>query len=164
MVIFYNGNIYQYALLGSFMSQELQQMLDTYFRIVRQVSRLLDFTEEDVSLREMRIIEFVSDTDEISMGDLSEQFPLPASTATRFVDKLIRRGYLQRRRSKEDRRRVFLTVSDKGFQLLKRREEVRNKFFHRMFSKLNKEEVHLLSEIFKKLIVNPDTVSSMSKK
>ncbi len=140
------------------MGQELQQMLDTYFGIVRQVSRLLDFAEEDVTLRELRVIEFVSEADEISMGDLSEQFPLPASTATRFVDKLVRRDYLERKRPRDDRRRVLLTVSNKGLQLLKRREEVRNKFFHRMFSRLTKEEIGSLSVIFQKLILDQDLV------
>ncbi|MFW9974565.1 MAG: MarR family winged helix-turn-helix transcriptional regulator [Candidatus Thorarchaeota archaeon] len=141
------------------MSQELQQMLNTYFGIVRQVSRLLDFAEEDVTLQEIRIIEFVSEAREISMGTLSEKFPLPASTATRYVDRLVRRGYLDRKRPKNDRRRVLLKISDKGFKLLARRNEVRNKFFLRMFSKLTAEEVDYLSRIFQKLIVDPNFVT-----
>ncbi|MFW9962470.1 MAG: MarR family winged helix-turn-helix transcriptional regulator [Candidatus Sifarchaeia archaeon] len=140
------------------MSQELQQMLDTYFGIVKQVSRLLDFAEKDVTLQEIRIIEFVSEAGEISMGNLSEKFPLPASTATRYVDRLVRRGYLDRKRPKNDRRRVLLKISDKGLKLLARRNEVRNKFFLRMFSKLTIEEVDYLSRIFQKLMVDPNFV------
>ena len=138
------------------MSENLQRMLDTYFRIVRQVSRILDFVEDDLTLQEIRILEFVEEFSKNTMGQLSEQFPLPASTATRFVDKLVRKDYLERERLETDRRQVMISVSQKGSQLLKKRTNRRNSFFQKMFSELTQEDIMTLSQIFRKLSVPKD--------
>ena len=138
------------------MSENLQRMLDTYFGIVRQVSRILDFVEDDLTLQEIRILEFVEEFSKNTMGQLSEQFPLPASTATRFVDKLVRKDYLERERLETDRRQVMISVSQKGSQLLKKRTNRRNSFFQKMFSELTQEDIVTLSQIFRKLSVPKD--------
>jgi len=135
------------------MGEDLQRMLNTYFGIVRQVSRILDFVEGDLTLQEIRILEFVEEFSESTMGQLSERFPLPASTATRFVDKLVRKGYLERVRLETDRRQVLIRASQKGFQLLQKRTDRRNKFFQKMFSELSQDDISALSQIFQKLSI-----------
>ncbi|MFW9956162.1 MAG: MarR family winged helix-turn-helix transcriptional regulator, partial [Candidatus Thorarchaeota archaeon] len=96
------------------MGENLQNMLNTYFGLVRQVSRILDFEEENLSLQEIRIIEYVGEVSESTMGHLCEHFPLPASTATRYVDKLVKGGYLLRERLETDRRQVQIRLSQKA--------------------------------------------------
>lgn len=136
-----------------FMSEELQQMLDTYFGIVRQVSRILDFEEQDLTLQEIRILEYVDEVNESTMGQLSNQFPISPSTTTRFVDKLVSKEYLNRDRVETDRRQVIVSVSRKGSSLLKARTDRRNRFFQAMFSDLSQEDISTLSKIFQKLKV-----------
>ena len=133
------------------MSEELQSMLDFYFEIVKQVSRVLDFKESDITTQDLRILEFVKEEQECTMSQLSKSFPLPASTATRFADHLTNNKYLNRRHSIEDRRKVLLSLSPKGEKILERRVEMRREFFHKMFRNLTAEDITTLVEIFKKM-------------
>lgn len=143
-------NLNDYCII---MGENLQNMLNTYFGIVRQVSRILDFEEESLSLQEIRIIEYVGEVSKSTMGHLCERFPLPASTATRYVDKLVKGGYLLRERLETDRRQVQIRLSQKALQLLKKRTDRRNGFFQKMFAQLTQDDIATLSRIFQKLSI-----------
>ena len=51
---------------------------------------------------------------QVSLGELSERMCLHTSTISGIVDRLEIAGYLTRQRSAEDRRVVFLGLTDKG--------------------------------------------------
>ena len=51
---------------------------------------------------------------ELTMKDLSHELNLAISTLTRIVDILVRDGLIQRRSSPSDRRKVLVTLSEKG--------------------------------------------------
>jgi DNA-binding MarR family transcriptional regulator len=51
---------------------------------------------------------------ELTMKDLSQELNLAISTLTRIVDILVRDGLIQRRSSPSDRRKVLVTLSEKG--------------------------------------------------
>ncbi len=48
---------------------------------------------------------------EIKAGDLAAELFLPQSTMTGIIDKMIRKGIVQRNRSEEDRRVVMITLN-----------------------------------------------------
>lgn len=50
----------------------------------------------------------------ITMNDLSDRMNLNSSTMTRVLDTLVRDGYIERRKSDEDRRLVLVSLSPKG--------------------------------------------------
>ncbi len=52
-----------------------------------------------------------------TMGELSNALSVPLSTATRIVDWLVTRGYVQRLPDPEDRRVVRVALTDKGQEL-----------------------------------------------
>jgi DNA-binding MarR family transcriptional regulator len=53
------------------------------------------------------------------MGELSNALSVPLSTATRIVDSLVGRGYLERFSDSEDRRIVRVRLTHKGNQVYK---------------------------------------------
>lgn len=65
-------------------------------------------------------LRFVSLTPGISMRRLSEKLYLHVSTMTGIVDRLVKRGYVRRERSKEDRRVVQLCVTTAGRRVIRR--------------------------------------------
>ncbi len=50
----------------------------------------------------------------IAMNELSERMNLNSSTMTRILDNLVRDGYIERKKSPEDRRLVLVELSEKG--------------------------------------------------
>jgi DNA-binding MarR family transcriptional regulator len=65
-------------------------------------------------------LRFVSLTPGISMRELSEKLYLHVSTMTGIVDRLVKKGYVQRERSKEDRRVVRLSITATGRRVIKK--------------------------------------------
>ena len=50
----------------------------------------------------------------VSAGDLVRQLEVSKQAASRLVDVLVLRGYLERRANVEDRRRLDITLTDRG--------------------------------------------------
>jgi DNA-binding MarR family transcriptional regulator len=60
---------------------------------------------------------FSSQSEPITMGDLSRILGVPFSTATRTVDWLVENGYVQRLANPEDRRVVLVELTETGKEL-----------------------------------------------
>lgn len=52
-------------------------------------------------------------------SDLSEIMRHPKPTITRVVDDLIEKGFLAREHDSQDRRKIFITITDSGRQFIK---------------------------------------------
>lgn len=72
------------------------------------------------------------------------------SDASRIVDKLLKKGFVQRRESKKDRRNVDLMITDKGLKLLESLDYIDDSF-HDLFKNLSKEEINQLNLLVDKL-------------
>lgn len=87
--------------------------------------RIWELLSSDVELATIRVLRAVeasaSSTGESSgpsIGDVARALSVDASTASRFVDRVVERGELDRRRSREDRRRTELSLTESGEGLL----------------------------------------------
>lgn len=68
------------------------------------------------NITEHYLIEFLGKETFASMSTLSRIFHVAPTTMTSIVDRLIQSGYLKRRRAQQDRRKVLVTLSEKGRQ------------------------------------------------
>jgi DNA-binding MarR family transcriptional regulator len=81
---------------------------------------------EDLSSSEIHLLEAAAQGGEgCTMGQLAARLSLSASSVTIAVSALERKGYLERNRSAEDRRRVIVTLTPKALEAL-----VRHRRFH----------------------------------
>jgi len=67
-----------------------------------------------LSVTEHYLIEFLGKESFASMSKLSRIFYVSPTTMTSIVDRLVQRGYIKRRRAQQDRRKVLVTLSEKG--------------------------------------------------
>lgn len=72
------------------------------------------------------------------------------SDASRIVDKLIAKGFVERRECKADRRNVDLLITQKGLDLLTSLEHVDQSFVE-LFKNLTKEDIKNLNDLLDKL-------------
>nr|WP_283163346.1 MarR family transcriptional regulator [Sporolactobacillus mangiferae] len=83
---------------------------------------------------------------------IAKKFEVSPSYATTVIDKLIRCGYVARKRSETDRRIVLLTVTSEGAALYQKLNVVRKNYLHKVFQEFDDEELAQLSELIAKLI------------
>lgn len=60
------------------------------------------------------LLNFIANHEPCTMSEITEFLGVLASTATRRVDKLVEKGLLLRQRIEEDRRTVYLRLTDLG--------------------------------------------------
>lgn len=85
----------------------LGQRILTYF-----ASRSADFT-----IKEMFLIDVLGSRKSQTMSELAQILSVPLTTMTSMVTRLVKRGYLERSRTEEDRRIVLVSLSKKGREI-----------------------------------------------
>lgn len=68
----------------------------------------------DLSTTEMHTIEVVGMYGSKTMSEIASQLDITTGTLTPMVDKLIKKNYLERKRSETDRRLVYVNLTRKG--------------------------------------------------
>ena len=79
--------------------------------------------------------------------DIVQKHFLTKSYVSKAVDKLIEKGYLERRYYKEDRRYIHLVVQEKAVPVIKLIQEKRKEMVCRLLSGVATEDMELLGKI-----------------
>ncbi len=87
----------------------------------------------------------------MTMGELSDALSVPLSTATRVVNALVERGYVQRFNDPDDRRVVRVSFTPKGKKLYKFIESRISERVRKITTYLTKEEMAILTKLLTKV-------------
>ena len=103
-----------------------------------------------IPLSQCQTLGFVAEHTNPSMQDVARYFNIRAPSATFLVDELVRGNYLKRQSNTKDRRRVELTLTDKGKKCFKAIQKEREKVLGSLFESLppkDREEMNRILEI-----------------
>ncbi len=96
--------------------QLLPVALDTYWQVRRELSD--DLRPAGLTISQyLALVHLAGARGELGMRDLARQGRYDPATATVLVDGLVRRGFVVRRRSAVDRRRVGVRLTPRGRRL-----------------------------------------------
>ncbi|EIP87576.1 transcriptional regulator, MarR family protein [Burkholderia humptydooensis MSMB43] len=87
-------------------------------------------------------------------AELAREYGIDASAITRLLDRVEKRGLLQRVRSSEDRRVVRLELTDEGRELTKRMPVIFRSVLDQVLDGLTPEEVGFLKSMLRRILVN----------
>jgi Transcriptional regulators len=92
------------------------------------------------------------------MIELAKELLVTQPAVTALIDSLEERGLVERTRSNEDRRVVFVRITEKGSQVLKEIVEKRKEFMRRMTQALSQDELAQLVNILTKLSAQAEKI------
>ncbi len=87
----------------------------------------------------------------VSVNTILEQMVQRSSNVTRIVDKLTQKGLVERVLSEEDRRKMDISITPEGAELLKKLDNKVHNFHKPMVTNLSSEESVKLKELIIKL-------------
>lgn len=94
----------------------------------------------------------ISKNGSLSLGELSKKTYLHPSTITGLIDRLEKKGYVERDRDQRDRRVVKLLLTPKGKGLVKRTPNpIQGKMIYGLRG-LNRQELNSIYDSFQKLV------------
>lgn len=108
-------------------------------------------SEFDLSMPQFNILRILRGAKkEINVNNVKERMIEKSPNTTRLMDKLVEKDLIERYRCEEDRRVVFVKISEKGLELLK---VIDVKFADSSFSPkgLSDDDANLLSDLLDKL-------------
>jgi DNA-binding MarR family transcriptional regulator len=74
-----------------------------------------------------------------AMSTFSAHSPLDRTTTTRLVDQLVRAGWVSRSKASDDRRQVYIALTDLGADITARAREIVSKFNHVLIDGIDDE-------------------------
>lgn len=85
------------------------------FMIVQ--NRFLQTSAAGLTNVELRAVSFVGDHERCIMREVSDYLMVPKNNLTAMMNKLVRKGVMKRERTEEDRRVVYVSLTEMGLEL-----------------------------------------------
>ena len=85
-----------------------------------------------------------------NLSTINERMVTKMSNTTRLVDKLILKEYVDREVCAENRRKVEITITDKGMEMLSKLDEVMEKTENELLRDFNEKELEILNQLLDK--------------
>ncbi len=99
----------------------------------------------DISMQQLRAIYLLRDEEVATVGRLAELFGVAMPAASVLADRLVRAGYVERNEDTADRRRVLLSLTRAGIQLVTDLREGSHSHLRRWMSQLSPEDLSALT-------------------
>ena len=131
----------------------LNEVLVNLFRDVMDIEQKAIITEEfqDITNNDMHIIEAIGMNEPKNMSTIAREISVTVGTLTIAMNSLVQKGYVLRERGKEDRRVVYISLTERG-----RAAYVHHARFHKAMidsisDEMTSEEMELLIKTLTKL-------------
>ena len=124
----------------------INDVLVNLFNEILKLEEEAIITDEfkDITNNDMHIIEAVGLSGENTMSVVAKKLGITAGSLTTSVNSLVNKKYVTRQRSDEDRRVVFLKLTDKGKRAYEHHREYHSQMTEAVISRLDEEEVPVL--------------------
>ena len=100
----------------------------------------------DLTMREMHAIHAISMYDHKSTSEVAKELHLPPGTLTSMADRLVRKGYVIRLRSEDDRRVIRLGLTKKGRVVYRAHEAFHNMMVKSFLKDLDATEIKTIEK------------------
>ena len=121
------------------------------FNEIWELEKEAIITEEskDITNNDMHIIEAIGLSGENTMSSVAKKLKITAGSLTTAVNALVRKAYVKRERSEEDRRVVYIALTEKGEKAFYHHEQFHRQMTNAVIEKLDDEEIDALVKMLK---------------
>lgn len=127
----------------------LVKLFNDILKIEEKSLREGDFS--DLSVTEMHIIEAIGRNVEKTMSEVAGVLNVTVGTLTTAINRLIRKGYVERKRIEEDRRVVLIKLTEKGDLAFINHEKFHNDMIQGILEGLSEEHEGIFIDSLKKV-------------
>lgn len=125
----------------------INDVLVHLFNEIMELEEQAIITEEykDISNNDMHIIEAVG-LGENKMSDIAAKLNITLGSLTTSMNSLVKKGYAERERSEQDRRVVFVHLTEKGRRAYHHHAEFHRKMVDAVMDTLDETEIPVLGK------------------
>lgn len=133
----------------------INEVLVKLFHDIMEIEEKAIITEEfkDISNNDMHIIEAIGKKDSKNMSTIAKALSVTVGTLTIAINNLVKKGYVNRVRSEEDRRVVLISLSGKGKRAYDHHEKFHEEMIKATLEGMNEEQTEVLIKALRNLCV-----------
>ncbi len=137
------------------LEQTLNRLLVKFFKSITQLEEKKLITEEfkDITYNDMHVIEEIGVEEPKKMSQIARAMSVTTGTLTKAVDSLERKKYVQRQRSRQDKRVVLITLTERGVRAYRHHEQFHQDMISFVLDNVSEEECVILRNVLEKLMV-----------
>ncbi len=140
-----------------------RKLFDKYNKL--ESKKFFSKSLDDLTVIEINTIVVIGRGEEDKkMSEIANTLGVTFGTPTVTVDRLIKKGYVIRRRDKEDRRQVFISLSETGKDVFESIIIIRNILAEKIYGILSENERKALINILSSLDSHFDDIFSFKNK
>lgn len=94
----------------------------------------------DLSITEFHTLEAIGNNDPKSMSEIADKLKITVGTLTTAINRLLKKGYVERKRDPYDRRIVLIKLTEKGINANYHHEKFHTEMVEKMICNLRIEE------------------------
>lgn len=131
----------------------LNEVLVKLFRDINSIEERALRTGEyrDVTANDIHVIEAIGMGDAKNMTSVARELEVTTGTLTISINGLVKKGYVNRSRSEEDRRVVLISLSEKGARAYLHHQKFHEQMIDAVLEGLSEEEQRVLEQALKRL-------------
>lgn len=128
--------------------ESMNEFLVGIFREIMDIEEKAIITSEfkDLTNNDMHIIDAVGIKEEKNMSAVAKSLSVTTGTLTIAMNSLVKKGYVERVRSEEDRRVVLLSLSEKGKKAYEHHKIFHENMIKATVDKLTETEKQILAK------------------
>ncbi|MCM1056014.1 MAG: MarR family transcriptional regulator [Firmicutes bacterium] len=127
-------------------NRSMSELLAKLFNHVMDMEAKAVITEEfsDITNNDMHIIEAIGVSEHRNMSAIAHDLSVTVSTLTTNMNGLEKKGYIVRERSLEDKRVVYVVLTEKGKKAFYHHRDFHKKMIKAIMKDLSEEEMEIL--------------------
>ncbi|MCM1190697.1 MAG: MarR family transcriptional regulator [bacterium] len=126
--------------------RSLNELLVKLFNHIMDLEGKAVITEEyrDITNNDMHIIEAIGIDEPRNMSVIAQRMAVTVGTLTTNMNGLERKGYIRREKSSEDKRVVYVILTEKGRKAFYHHRDFHKRMIKAIVKDLNEEEMEIL--------------------
>jgi DNA-binding MarR family transcriptional regulator len=134
----------------------IQNLVDRYIDVSFSVTKTADSLVKkqigsDLTSDQHYMLRHINQVGSCTSSELAEVFDVKKSAITAIINRLFEKGLIKRTRDENDRRVVYLTLTDKGNKLYEKTEERIHKLVESFITQFDQAEITQFIETYEKL-------------
>ncbi|MBO0958840.1 MarR family transcriptional regulator [Neobacillus sp. MM2021_6] len=134
----------------------IKELVDQYinltFSIEKNTAQLVKCQiGSDLTNDQHYILRYINQKEECTSSELAEVFHVKKSAITAMIERLWKKGFIQRTRDENDRRVVYLTLTAVGQELFHETELGINQLVGSLIKQFDQEEIKTFMKTYEKL-------------
>lgn len=128
-----------------------QLLVDVFNDILMIEQKTLEDQNISLTMNEIHTIDAIATDGEKSMSEVAKELKITLGTLTASINKLVKKGYVSRRRIEEDRRMVLLSLTEEGIIIYRKHRAFHTLMIKNTVSGLDSVEEEILIRAMSKL-------------